>query len=260
MSNLEIISHEPETDPRPNPIVFVHGAWHGAWCWQEFFLPFFLGQGYRCLAFSLRGHGQSEGRLCGAGVRSYVRDLAQVTAGLDAPPIIIAHSMGGFVTQKYLEQYKAAAVVFLASVPPNGVLGTTLRIMGRHPWAFIKANLCLRLKPIIGQPALAREAFFGADMPAEQFDRYFAQLQDESYLAFLGMLLLRPKPKLEDTPVMVLGAADDMIFTQKEVNKTARTFGTEATIYPNMAHDMMLEAGWEAVAERINTWLSQQGF
>lgn len=260
MSDLEIINREPEAEARPNPIVFVHGAWHGAWCWQEFFVPFFLDQGYRCVAFSLRGHGRSEGRLFGAGIRSYVRDLAQVTAGLDAPPIIIAHSMGGFTTQKYLEKYKAAAVVLLASVPPSGVLGTSLRIMLRHPWAFIKANLSLRLKPIIGAPALAREAFFAADMPADQFDRYFAQLQDESYLAFLGMLLLRPKPKLDDTPVLVLGAADDTIFTQKEVDKTARTYGTEATIFQSMAHDMMLEAGWEAVAGRINDWLGQQGF
>ncbi len=260
MSHLEIISQEPETEARPNPIVFVHGAWHGAWCWQEFFVPFFVAQGYRCVAFSLRGHGGSEGRLCGAGLGGYVQDLAQVTAGLDAPPIIIAHSMGGFITQKYLEKYKAAAVVLLASVPPNGVLGTTLRITGRHPWAFAKANLCLRLKPIIGTPALAREAFFAADMPADQFDRYYAQLQDESYRAFWGMLLQRPKPKLDDTPVLVLGAADDMIFTQKEVDRTARTFGTEARIYLDMAHDMMLEAGWETVAERIDNWLSQQGF
>jgi pimeloyl-ACP methyl ester carboxylesterase len=44
---------------RPTPLLFVHGAWHGAWCWDEYFLDFFAGRGYRALAVSLRGHGNS---------------------------------------------------------------------------------------------------------------------------------------------------------------------------------------------------------
>jgi pimeloyl-ACP methyl ester carboxylesterase len=43
---LEIISHEPKEGTRPTPILFVHGAWHGAWCWEENFLPYFAGKGY----------------------------------------------------------------------------------------------------------------------------------------------------------------------------------------------------------------------
>jgi hypothetical protein len=38
---LEIITCHPETDPHPTPVLFVHGAWHGAWCWEKFFLPYF---------------------------------------------------------------------------------------------------------------------------------------------------------------------------------------------------------------------------
>ena len=35
------------------------------------------------------------------------------------------------------------------------------------------------------------------------------------------------------------------------------TYGTEAEIFPNMAHAMMLEPGWRAVAERICGWLEE---
>jgi len=35
----------------------------------------------------------------------------------------------------------------------------------------------------------------------------------------------------------------------------AAVYGAEAEIYPNMGHDMMLEPGWAAVAERIHRWL-----
>lgn len=31
---------------KPNPIVFVHGAWHGAWCWEEHFVDYFAQHGY----------------------------------------------------------------------------------------------------------------------------------------------------------------------------------------------------------------------
>ena len=56
---LEVIDTGPGSDPATPPLLFVHGAWHGAWCWERYFLGFFADQGYRCVAVSLRGHGNS---------------------------------------------------------------------------------------------------------------------------------------------------------------------------------------------------------
>ena len=39
----------------------------------------------------------------------------------------------------------------------------------------------------------------------------------------------------------------------------ARAYCTEAVFFPNMGHNMMLEPGWAAVAERIHRWLGAQG-
>jgi len=39
---------------------------------------------------------------------------------------------------------------------------------------------------------------------------------------------------------------------------TARACATEAIFFPKMAHDMMLEPGWESVAERIVAWLREK--
>ena len=36
---LEILSEKPKGTPKQTPILFVHGAWHGAWCWEKF-LPY----------------------------------------------------------------------------------------------------------------------------------------------------------------------------------------------------------------------------
>ncbi|MEI6778584.1 MAG: hypothetical protein WCK70_16925 [Chloroflexales bacterium] len=48
---LEMITRHPDGPAQPTPLLFVHGAWHGAWCW-ELFLPYFAGLGY-----TLGGHG-----------------------------------------------------------------------------------------------------------------------------------------------------------------------------------------------------------
>jgi pimeloyl-ACP methyl ester carboxylesterase len=69
------------------------------------------------------------------------------------------------------------------------------------------------------------------------------------------MMLDRPQPKLVTTPLLVPGAEYDGICTPKEVRATARAYRTEAEIFPDMGHDMMLEPGWAAVAERIHSWL-----
>ena len=74
-----------------------------------------------------------------------------------------------------------------------------------------------------------------------------------------GLVLNLPRPKRVSTPLLVLGAQDDRAHTAKEIRATARAYHTEAEFFPNMGHDMMLEPGWAAVAERIDTWLAPMG-
>ncbi|HUP28147.1 MAG TPA: alpha/beta fold hydrolase [Chloroflexia bacterium] len=256
---LEVISVRPETQTCRTPVLFVHGAWHGAWCWEERFIPYFVEQGFEVHAFSFRNHGKSEsnGSLRWRRATEYVEDLQQVVAQIGTPPVLIAHSMGGYVVQKYLEKHRVPALALLASVPPAGVLGATVRMAGRHPLAFLKTNLQMRLWPLVASPALTRDAFFSAKMPQAQVDAYFGKVQDESYLTFLDMLALNlPKPqRVPSVPMLVLGGTADKVFTPKEAASTARRYGADLQIVPGIAHDMMLEVGWEGVAARVIGWL-----
>ncbi len=257
---IEIISQRPPAAARRTPILFIHGMWHAAWCWAEYFLPYFVQRGYVSHALSLRGHGNSEGRerLRWHSIADYVADVAQVAGQMDVPPVVVGHSMGGMIVQKYLETHTAPAGVLLAAAPPGGVIPATVRVALRHPLAFLKANLTLSMWPIVNTPALTREAFFSADMPEEQVRAYFARLQDESYRAYWDMLMLNlPKTQRIKTPLLVLGATRDMIISQKDVVATARAYGTQAEFF-DLAHDMMLEAGWQAVADRILDWLDER--
>jgi len=256
---LEVITRQPETDPKPTPLIFVHGAWHGAWCWDEHFLPYFAEHGYAAHAVSLRGHGKSEvdKSLRLVRIRDYVDDVASVTEGLDTPPVLIGHSMGGLVVQMYLEDHNAAGGVLLASDPVRGVLGTTLRTARRHPLPFLKANLTWNLYPIVGTPDLARDAFFTEGMPDDMVAAYHRRLQAESYLGYLDMMFRLPKPDKVEAPMLVMGAEEDAIFTPAEIAATAAAYGTEPVMFADMGHDMMLELGWRNVADSILAWLQE---
>jgi pimeloyl-ACP methyl ester carboxylesterase len=102
---LEVIDKGASSEVHSTPLLFVHGAWHAAWCWNEHFLDFFADNGYRALAVSLRGHGNSPTprplRKCS--ITDYVGDVASIADSLSTRPVLIGHSMGGLITQKYLE-------------------------------------------------------------------------------------------------------------------------------------------------------------
>jgi len=67
------------------------------------------------------------------------------------------------------------------------------------------------------------------------------------------------RPRRVTVPVLVMGAANDRAITPTDVEATARAYGAQAVIVPDLAHHMMLDPGWPAVAERMLTWLAEQG-
>jgi pimeloyl-ACP methyl ester carboxylesterase len=262
MPQLEVLTHKPAAHPRPTPLLFVHGAWHAAWCWDEFFLPYFAEKGYAVHALSLRGHGGSstDRPVRWLRARDYVADIEQIVKELAQPPVLIAHSMGGYVAQKYLETHTLPAAALLASIPAGGILPYVLRQVWGHPFPFLKTSLTFRPYHLVGTPQLSKAAFFSDNMPDEQARRYHARLQDESYVLVWETILLNlPRPKRVQTPLLVLGAVNDRVFPPAEVEATARAYNTQARLFPDMAHDMMLEAGWQAVADTILEWLDKRG-
>ena len=256
--NLEILSKYPSGDANPTPLLFVHGAMHTAACWDVHFLDYFAKHGYAAHGVNLRGHGSSDGRekLRWTPIADFVDDLEEAVRQLPSPPILIGHSMGGFIVQKYLETHDVPAAILLSSATPFGLLPTVFRVARRRPWIFLKANLTLSLRPFIETTDLLREAFFSKDLPHEQLLDYWKQTQDDSYRAFLDMVALDlPKPAKVRTRLLVLGVERDNMISTREVVATASAYHTRAEIIPGVAHNSMLESGWKLVADRILAWL-----
>lgn len=264
---LEMISRQPAAGHgsgvslRPTPLLFIHGMFHGAWCWDAHFLDYFAGHGFAAYAVNLRGHGNSDGghRLRWTRIADFVDDVDAAVRQLGRPAVVIGHSLGGFVIQKYLEDHDAPAGVLLSSPPPAGMLRPALRIARRRPVVFAQTNLTLSLAPVIATPELAREAFFSPDFPDAELRGYWRLMQDESYRALVDMVALNlPKPERVKTPLLVLGAARDNMLQPDEIEATARAYHTQAQIIPDVAHDSMLETRWETVAQRILLWLRER--
>lgn len=258
---LEVIDKGACSAAHPAPLLFVHGSWHAAWCWNENFLSFFADKGYRAVALSLRNHGNSyrkNPRTCS--VADWVSDVADVADALPSKPIVIGHSAGGVVVQRYLEEHTAPAGVLMASMPLSGGTRAICRIIRRHPFRYATAALAGKSRRALNTPRAARQSFYSAHTPESDVARY-AALLDEEYAGRqtldLTMLSL-PRPSRVTTPLLILGAERDACFSQAQIRKTARAYGTKAEFFPDMGHNMMLEPGWQTVAERIDAWLTGQ--
>lgn len=243
--------------PARSSLLFVHGAFTAAWCWEEHFLPWFAARGYNCYALSLSGHGSSRERamLDLYGIDDYVADVAEVVAALPEPPVLIGHSMGGMVVQKYLETAPAAGVVLMASVPPSGLLSSAFGLLMNNPLLLQDAN-----RLFVGEsPASERigAALFHQTLSALDLQRFASLAQPESTRAIWDMTCfnLPRRQAMHEAPMLVLGAEFDHIIPPALVEATARDYEVEAQIFPDMGHGMMLETDWPKVATAIAEWL-----
>lgn len=253
---LEIITKVPKCKTNKPPLLFVHGAFHGAWCWSEYFLPYFAGKGYHAIALSLRGHGLSEGHehLHKHSLLDYVDDVTQVVNQLDQLPVLIGHSMGGAIVQKYLELSgcRGKAAVLMASPPPERVFISSLVNACIRPLVYWKFMKYYRFG-ILPAPI---ELFLSKETLKLKGKEYVHQLQPESRRIMQDFINFSiDNQKIINIPLLVLGAENDKLSRSKTNYEISKFYGAEVEIIPNIAHDMMIDKNWCSVADNILKWL-----
>ena len=258
---LEVIDKGSVSESHPMPLLFVHGASIAAWCWDEHFLDFFASRGYRATALSLRGHGAStlSKPLNSCSLADYVDDVNAVVGRLGSPPVLIGHSLGCWVVLNYLVTQGAPAGILMAPGTPQGLRRWAFRSIRRHPWTFLRATIVGSPEDVFNTPALAREFCFTASTPDAIVSSCAARLESESTGVTRDLMKRLPDAGLVKAPMLVLGAQDDGMRIDGDALAVAQTYQTEVEIFPDMGHVMMLEPGWQAVAERIDSWLGGQG-
>jgi non-heme chloroperoxidase len=260
--NLEILSRKSKPESSKNPILFVHGAYVGAWCWEERFLDWFAGRGYPAYAVSLRGHGESEGRdgLDGYSLDDYAEDVARAAVDLPRAPVLVGHSMGALVVQKALAKVAdVPAMVLACPVSSYGLLASTLSM------AFTQPKLMNGLNTVASGGRASREtlkaALFAGPVEAVLLERCYRRVQRESQRALLDMAGWGlPSPwGSRRPPTLVLGAEKDALIPASQAQGTAQLLNAEYRLLPSIGHAVMMDTEWLSAGEAIADWLEKRG-
>ncbi len=246
-----------EADARAT-IVFVHGAWHGPWCWEQW-----SGDarraGYPTASLTLPAHDRPGNRKrIWPRMSSYIAHLRTVVDAIDGPVVVVGHSMGGYVAQRVLEDRpdNLVGVVLVASVPRRGVAGATARLGRRSPGQTLRALLTADLSRVCHTESLTRSAFFCPATSGDVVRAAHARIQNESYLAFPPMLARFTRPGVADVPVMVLAAEEDGVFSVRSQRRLARAHGAALQLVPG-GHDIMLDVAADGALHLVLDWVRQ---
>jgi pimeloyl-ACP methyl ester carboxylesterase len=245
---LRRLPAEPSDKP---PILFVHGLSHGAWCWDEHWMPAAAERGWPCYAVSFRGHGGSDGHehIRRWKLRDYEHDVMQTIVDLPEPPVLVGHSMGALVVRRILARYPARAGVLVTPAGGDHGLGIGIKLGARKPGQILRG--------MFAQPVrLGPEDLLSDEVDPHTARRHSARLTDESPLAQYE-IFLAPRPGTTKAPVLVLGAGSDRLVPPSEAVRTARAYGTRAHVFRGLGHDLMLERRWRQPLELMLDWLTK---
>ncbi len=257
IDGIEVFSCLPAQATSRPPLLFVHGAFAGGWMWTETFMPWFAEAGYACHAVSLRGHGGSAGRehIDWHSIADYVDDVRRVVESLPEAPVLIGHSMGGFVVQKYLERHQAPGAALVCSVPPQGLVASQFHLLMQKPQLFLELNR------IMGgdytDTATLREALFAGDVDEAMLAAWIGKMQTESHRAIwdMSMFNLPNLFAMHRPPMLILGAEEDVLVPAFLVQSTGHTYGLPVHIFRGMGHAVTHEREWQQVAATLRDWL-----
>ncbi|CAB5391908.1 alpha/beta-hydrolase [Rhizophagus irregularis] len=245
------------------PLLFIHGSYHAAWCWENF-LGWFAGRGFDCFAVSLRGHGNStrvKNKATTWTLEQYVEDVSSVVDFLrtntSLKPIIIGHAMGGAICQKYLETSfdKITSCVLLCSVPPTGSVYSFSHWFSRTPAALF--TLLLQSSYLlISTPERVQKSFFSPNLPQDLLNQYHSKLEPtvNTKLNLQTLTTFVDKKKIMSQKdfsksMIIIGGEKDCIIPVDMVEESGKTYGgIKVNIVRDVAHDVMLEVKWEDVA------------
>jgi len=259
INGLEVFSCLPEKPSSRPPVLFIHGAFAGGWMWTETFMPFLAKAGYPCHALSLRGHGGSQGldQIDWHSINDYIADVTTIVDWLGTAPVLIGHSMGGFIVQKYLEHHDVPGAALVCSVPPQGLIAAQFHLMFQKPQLFMDINR------IMGgnypDTEVLKEALFAGEIDKTMLAAWLDRMQPESHRALwdMSMFNLPNLQAMHRPPMLILGAELDVLVPAFLVQTTAQTYGLPAHIFRNMGHAVTHEKEWPLVAATLRDWLEK---
>jgi pimeloyl-ACP methyl ester carboxylesterase len=259
-------------------VVFIHGLWLHASSWQPW-IELFQSAGYEAIAPGWPGDGDTVAQtrenpdaVADYGVQEIADHYAAIMSKFPTKPIAIGHSFGGLLAEKLLGDDHASAAVGIDAAPQKGVLPLPLSAL-RVAFAALRnpGNIDAAVSLT---PEQFHYGFGNAISESESSDLYerwtipsparplfqaatanfnpHAETKVESGNSERGPLLLTMGGKDHTVPEAISKSA------YKKYRKSEAS--TELIEFEDRGHSLTIDSGWQAVAERVLSWLSSQEF
>lgn len=242
--------------------------WGGSWYWEGY-RKIFEGKGYRCIVPTLRYHdmdpkGIPNPKLGTTSLLDYAADLEEEIRRLDSKPILIGHSMGALLAQILGSRGLARALVLLTPASPGGINALTPSVI--RSFQSVLMGYGFWKKP---RRQTFNEAVYSMLqlLTAEEQRKTYSRFVYESgrAAAEIGFWYLDKKgaskvnEKKVSCPVLVIAGSQDKITPASVVRKVANKYRAVSTYkeFPDHAHWVVGEPGWEEIADYTSDWLSQ---
>ncbi|GLY02451.1 MULTISPECIES: alpha/beta hydrolase [Actinoplanes] len=255
------------------PVVFIHGLWIHASSWSSWTARF-RSAGYQPIAPGWPGDRDTVAdtrarpeALAGNGLDAIADHYRNVIAGLDRPPVVVGHSVGGAVVQKLNVTTRLAAAVVISPAPIKGVRAL--------PPAQLRSSF-----PVLRNPGnarrtvtLTREQFrygFGNALPEAEsddlYERYAIPGPGRPIFEVATADLRRRSPAAVDTrtghraPLLFLAAEHDHTVPAVVTHGAHRLYQRSPAVsdlitLEGRGHSAPFDHGGEDVADRVALWL-----
>lgn len=268
------------TDNQVNkaPIAFIHGLWLHAESWKPW-MEFFGQYGYETMAVNWPGDSESTiatranaDAVAGYGASEIADYIVEQIKDVSHPPILIGHSFGGLLVQNLLGRGLGSAGIAIDPAPIKGV--------SELPFSVLKSSF-----PVLSNPANSKKAI---SLTEKQFRFGFANAVSEEEAKMLYDKYAMPAPgrplfqaatatlnpnaatkvnvaNSSRGPLLLIAGEKDNTIPPVIVKSTLKRYRnsgavTEYKEFAGRGHSLVIDSGWQELAEYSLAWLQEKGF
>ena len=257
-------------------ILLIHGLWMTPLCWESF-QERFSNLGYNVMTTGWPGHNgdvedirkNAQNDIADLSLDEIIEHYEKIINNLESPPILIGHSFGGLIVQILLDKGYGSAGIGIDSAAPKGVHKLT--------YAELKSVF-----PVLSRPGNRHKA---VGLTFDQFHYSFANnMSEEDAIKFYNRYAIPDTGKIvfesvfddfnnhaptylnyknaRRNPLLLIAGENDHTVPAAVSKSNFDKYNDSKAVtdfyeFKGRSHLIILEKGWEEVADYILSWLSQ---
>lgn len=228
-------------------ILFVHGAWLGAWVFRNY-EKYFSEFGVPIALIDLRGHGglSQDELFLASGQQEMADDVVEACAVIDREMIIAGHSAGAAVAAVAASRCSSKGLILLAPSPPAQLLG------------LLPCKAEIEGEAVRPGPLEKIRKKFVPNLSLEEAEVFASKLVCESPALLNDRRLLRvtiDRERIVGPTLCIAAEFEDAEFhAEGQDEQTAAFYDAEYHLLKGAGHCFMWEPGWYRSAAIILDW------